>query len=59
MYTVTTLDFLVSGADLYEGFTGARVVVADGPEFADLLEDRFASGIAVPVPPRGRLLPVD
>ena len=57
-YTVTTFDFLAAGADLYRGFTEARVVSDDGPEFAELLEARFASGDAVSPPPRGRLIPV-
>ncbi len=58
VYSVTTLDFLASGADLYSGFTGAKVVVEDGPEFAELLEQRFAAGELVAVPKRGRLIPV-
>ena len=58
IYSVTTLDFLASGADLYSGFTDAKVVVNDGPEFADLLEARFAVGEPVAAPPRGRLIPV-
>ena len=57
-YSVTTLDFLASGADLYSGFTGAKVVVEDGPEFAELLEARFAAGAPVVPPPGGRLIPV-
>jgi 2',3'-cyclic-nucleotide 2'-phosphodiesterase (5'-nucleotidase family) len=57
-YSVTTLDFLASGADLYRAFTEARVLVDDGPEFADLLEARFAAGEPVSAPPRGRLIPV-
>ena len=40
-YSVTTLNFLASGADLYSGFSGAKVVVEDGPGFAELLEARF------------------
>ena len=58
-YSVTTLDFLASGADLYTGFTQARVAKPDGPEFADLMEARFAAGGPVPVPPRGRLIPLE
>lgn len=57
-YSVTTFDFLTSGADLYSGFTEARVVVADGPDFATLLEAHFEGGETVVVPPRGRLVPV-
>ena len=58
-YSVTTFDFLASGADLYSGFITARVVVDDGPEFADLLVERFASGEAISPPLGGRLIPVD
>jgi len=58
-YSVTTLDFLVSGADLYGGFSGAKVVRGEGPEFADLLEARFAAGDPVVAPPGGRLIRVD
>ncbi len=56
-YSVTTFDFLASGADLYSGFVGAKVVVDDGPEFSDLLVQRFTAGEAVAPPPRGRLIP--
>jgi 5'-nucleotidase/UDP-sugar diphosphatase len=58
-YSVTTLDFLVSGADLYSGFTGAKVIRGEGPEFAELLEARFATGEPVAAPPGGRLIPFD
>ena len=58
-YSVTTLDFLVSGADLFSGFTGAKVIRGEGPEFADLLEARFATGEPVAAPPNGRLIPID
>ena len=57
-YTVTTFDFLASGADLYSGFLGAGVIVSEGPEFAELLEAHFASGEAVAAPETGRLIPV-
>ena len=57
-YSVTTLDFLVSGADLFSGFTGAKVVGGDGPEFADLLEAYFDANDPVALPTRGRLIPV-
>ena len=43
---------------LYTGFTGATVVAPDGPEFAALLEARFAGGNSVEPPQRGRLTPV-
>jgi 5'-nucleotidase/UDP-sugar diphosphatase len=58
-YSVTTLDFLASGADLYSGFTGAKVIRGEGPEFAELLEARFATGEAVAAPPGGRLIPIE
>jgi len=58
-YSVSTFDFLASGADLYGGFVAAEVVVDDGPEFAELLERHFALGEAVGPQPRGRLIPVD
>jgi 2',3'-cyclic-nucleotide 2'-phosphodiesterase (5'-nucleotidase family) len=58
-YSVTTLDFLASGADLFSGFTGAKVIRGEGPEFAELLEARFATGGPVPAPPGGRLIPVE
>ena len=58
-YSVTTLDFLASGADLYSGFTGAKVFRGEGPEFAELLEARFATGEPVSAPPGGRLIPVE
>jgi 2',3'-cyclic-nucleotide 2'-phosphodiesterase (5'-nucleotidase family) len=57
-YTVTTFDFLASGADLYSGFLGAETIDADGPEFAELLLGRFAMGEPVARPERGRLIPV-
>jgi 2',3'-cyclic-nucleotide 2'-phosphodiesterase (5'-nucleotidase family) len=57
-YTVTTFDFLVSGADLYRGFLDAEVLTPDGPEFADLLLERFASGSPVAAPEGGRLVPL-
>jgi len=57
-YTVTTFDFLASGADLYSGFLGAEIIVAKGPEFAELLEAHFAAGEAVAAPAGGRLIPV-
>lgn len=57
-YSVTTFDFLASGADLYSGFTAAEVVIDDGPQFADLLEAHFAAGEPVSAPSRGRLIPV-
>ncbi len=57
-YTVTTLDFLASGADLYSGFLGAEVIVAQGPEFAELLEAHFETGEPVAAPEGGRLIPV-
>jgi len=57
-YTVTTLDFLASGADLYSGFVGAGVIEAQGPEFAELLLARFADGEPVAAPAGGRLTPV-
>jgi 2',3'-cyclic-nucleotide 2'-phosphodiesterase (5'-nucleotidase family) len=56
-YTVTTFDFLASGADLYTGFLDAEVVEAHGPEFAELLVAHFAEG-QVTAPPGGRLIPV-
>jgi len=56
-YTVTTFDFLASGADLYTGFLDAEVVDAQGPEFADLLVERFATGEPVAAPEGGRLTP--
>jgi len=58
LYTVTTFDFLASGADLYSGFLGAEVIEAKGPEFAELLVAHFASGEAVAAPVKGRLIPV-
>jgi 2',3'-cyclic-nucleotide 2'-phosphodiesterase (5'-nucleotidase family) len=58
-YSITTLDFLASGADLYSGFTGAKVIRGEGPEFAELLEARFATGEPVTAPPGGRLIPID
>ena len=58
VYTVTTFDFLASGDDLYSGFVGAKVAAEDGPEFADLLIQHFASEDLVAVPVRGRLVPV-
>ena len=58
-YSVTTLDFLASGADLYSGFIGAKVIRGEGPEFAELLEARFATGEPVTAPPGGRLIPVN
>ncbi len=57
-YTVTTLDFLASGADLYSGFLDAEVIEAEGPEFAGLLMARFAAGEPVATPTGGRLTPV-
>ena len=57
-YSVTTLDFLASGADLYSGFVEAEVVIDDGPRFADLLEKFFTETETVAAPPRGRLIPV-
>jgi 2',3'-cyclic-nucleotide 2'-phosphodiesterase (5'-nucleotidase family) len=57
-YTVATLDFLASGADLYSGFLGAAVIIAQGPEFAELLEAHFATGEPVAAPEGGRLIPV-
>jgi len=57
-YTVTTFDFLASGADLYSGFLEAETIDADGPEFAELLVARFATGIAVAAPEGGRLNPL-
>jgi 2',3'-cyclic-nucleotide 2'-phosphodiesterase (5'-nucleotidase family) len=57
-YTVTTFDFLASGADLYSGFLDAEVIIAQGPEFAELLESRFAEGDSVPEPEDGRLIPL-
>jgi 2',3'-cyclic-nucleotide 2'-phosphodiesterase (5'-nucleotidase family) len=56
-YTVTTFDFLASGADLYSGFLDAEVVEAEGAEFADLLMARFAAGEPVAAPQGGRLIP--
>ncbi len=56
-YTVTTLDFLASGADLYDGFLGADVVEAQGPGFAELLVARFTGGEPVAAPQGGRLIP--
>ena len=56
-YSITTLDFLASGADLYGGFTKAKVIVDDGPEFSTLLENRFARDRIVASPERGRLIP--
>ncbi len=58
-YSVTTVDFLASGADLYSGFTGAKVIEGEGPEFAELLEARFATGEQVAAPPGGRLISVE
>jgi len=58
-YSITTLDFLASGADLYSGFTGTKVIRGEGPEFAELLEARFATGEPVPAPPGGRLIPIE
>ena len=58
-YSVTTLDFLASGADLYNGFTGSKVIRGEGPEFAELLEAHFAAGDLVAAPPTGRLIPVE
>ncbi len=58
-YTVTTLDFLASGADLYSGFVGAEVLDSHGPEFAELLEARFAEGEPVSAPLDERLIPVN
>jgi 2',3'-cyclic-nucleotide 2'-phosphodiesterase (5'-nucleotidase family) len=58
-YSVTTLDFLASGADLFSGFTGANVIRGEGPEFAELLEARFATGEPVTAPSGGRLIPVE
>jgi len=55
-YTVTTFDFLASGADLYSGFLDAEVIIAQGPEFAALLEAHFATGEAVAAPKGGRLI---
>ncbi len=57
-YSVTTFDFLVSGADLFSGFIGAKVIDGDGPEFADLLEAHFDANDPVAIPTRGRLIPV-
>lgn len=57
-YSVTTPDFLASGADLYSGFTEGEVVIDDGPQFADLLEKYFAETVTVAAPTRGRLIPV-
>jgi 5'-nucleotidase/UDP-sugar diphosphatase len=56
IYTVTTLDFLASGADLYSGFLDAEIVQAQGPEFAELLVARFAAGEPVAAPEGGRLI---
>ena len=56
-YTVTTFDFLASGADLYSGFLDAEILTPHGPEFAELLEAHFASGEAVAAPEGGRLIP--
>jgi 2',3'-cyclic-nucleotide 2'-phosphodiesterase (5'-nucleotidase family) len=58
-YTVTTFDFLASGADLYSGFLGAEPIETDGPEFAELLLARFAAGDPVAAPHGGRLIPLD
>ena len=55
---MTTVDFLMAGADLFTGFIGAVVVTDDGPEFAELLEARFRSPEPVARPRRGRLIPV-
>ena len=55
-YSVTTLDFLASGADLYSGFLDAEVIIAQGPEFAALLEAHFATGDPVAAPKGGRLI---
>ncbi len=55
-YTVTTFDFLASGADLYRGFLDAEVLEAEGPEFAMLLEQHFARVEPVPAPEGGRLV---
>ena len=56
-YTVTTFDFLASGADLYSGFLNAESITAQGPEFAELLVAHFAAGEAVTAPAGGRLIP--
>jgi 2',3'-cyclic-nucleotide 2'-phosphodiesterase (5'-nucleotidase family) len=56
-YSVTTLDFLAAGADLFEGFRGAQVVEPRGPAFADLLEAHFATNELVIPPAGGRLVP--
>jgi len=57
-YSVTTLDFLVSGADLFSGFTEAEITNDEGPDFASLLEEYFSRKKEVGVPVRGRLIPV-
>jgi 2',3'-cyclic-nucleotide 2'-phosphodiesterase (5'-nucleotidase family) len=57
-YTVTTLSFLASGADLYSGFLDAEAIEAQGPQFAELLEALFATGEAVAAPAGDRLIPV-
>ena len=57
-YTVTTFDFLASGADLYTGFLDAEVLTPHGPEFAELLEAHFATGESVVAPEGGRLNPL-
>jgi len=56
-YTVTTFDFLASGADLYSGFLDGEVLTTHGPEFAELLEAHFATGDPVAAPEGGRLIP--
>jgi 5'-nucleotidase / UDP-sugar diphosphatase len=56
-YTVTTFNFLASGADLYAGFLDAEVLTTHGPEFAELLEAHFASEEPVAAPEGGRLIP--
>ncbi len=58
IYTVTTFDFLASGADLYSGFLDAEVIQAQGPEFAELLVAHFATGEPVAAPIGGRLNPL-
>ncbi|MEN8164988.1 MAG: bifunctional UDP-sugar hydrolase/5'-nucleotidase [Acidobacteriota bacterium] len=57
-YSVTTLDFLASGADLYTGVIEAEIVIDDGPQFASLLEVFFAENGSVTAPIRGRLIPL-
>jgi hypothetical protein len=62
MTSRTTLPLLAvilaSGADLDRGFLDVEVVEDQGPEFATLLEQRFAAGEVVAAPPRGRLIPL-